>query len=377
MRVAALIWIGWCGLLSACGSKGGTGPGTTLNGDAMVASQSDADNLKSYSEITGDLVIAAAGVTDLAFPNLARVGGSIVLDNNVSDSIQTLAFPALTTVGKTLNLGVTDQTASNSESITLQSADLTSLQTIGDSLEYNGQALAQANFPKLTTVGGRATVSVTNGVSFPVLQQVAAGIFTIANATAQATLSPSDQTLDLPSLQIVGFDFSITGDFAQINVPALQSVGGSLLLDQIADLTTFSAPALTSLSAVATQQMEAQMDTAGALDVSNDPALTTFSAPQLAGMIWTLHVASDDALTSFNANAVSALYRIDVTDNPVLSTVSVNALSTLLPSSSSLSLVRFLNNPALSTCFCQNLATKLNDSLGAVIQGDLNDTPCM
>jgi len=106
-RVARLVASGGAGASTALDLAGEGVPrpsgctdagGTTMHGDFRVRVAADLPALTGVSQITGDLIIEAPGLTTLSLPNLAIVGRHLSIAPD-STGLAELSLPALCSVG--------------------------------------------------------------------------------------------------------------------------------------------------------------------------------------------------------------------------------------------------------------------------------------
>ncbi len=81
-----------------CGADGGA----TLIGSYIVSNAADIAALQGYCEVTGDVTIQAAGITNIAFPRLAKIDGSLLMDSRLDAVV--LSFPVLSEIGVRLDV---------------------------------------------------------------------------------------------------------------------------------------------------------------------------------------------------------------------------------------------------------------------------------
>ena len=232
---------------------------------------------------TFDLGPNAANLISFSAPRLARVNGNFSF--NDCSLVTSISIPDLVRVVGNLSFsGATPLSA-------LSSLILTSLQTIDDSFDFDGQStpgsLVALNLPALLTVG----------VQFNVLNTV--GLTTIST----------------PLVQSVGTDTNVfqNANLASINFPALTTVGQELSIS----LNSITTASFASLTSIGTQIVSA--------DNTN---LTSVSFPSLASVTGpNLNFNSCFALATFSAPNVifSDGIQIDFTDNALL-VASVNQI---------------------------------------------------
>ena len=189
-----------------------TAPGrgvTSVGGDLEIVSPYQADDYACLESVGGDFVVSDSTDEDLAFPNLASVGGSLDLTYGYGGgAIREIDLPALETVGGSVALSLADLGSPGP----VLSADfgLPVLDAVGGNVQITtaGVGSAQvsvAGLPLVTHIPGDLGVAANNGDNgygnlLPLLAQV--------DGSVDASLG-----------------FSVTGGF-----DALTSVGGDALV---------------------------------------------------------------------------------------------------------------------------------------------------
>ncbi|MDR2361725.1 MAG: hypothetical protein LBD91_03260 [Prevotellaceae bacterium] len=167
-------------------------------------------------------------VTAVNIPALTDVKGAFAV--SYLTKINTLAAPKLETAG----------TFSLSNCTALAALDFPALKTVNGNLSPNATALAEVAFPALETVAGLmsfATSATLTGLQFPAL--TSAGSLTIPNAANLATLH-------FPALKYVKnlLRVDLTKLASLDAFPALDSIGGTLYLYNLTNLTSIIPPSL-------------------------------------------------------------------------------------------------------------------------------------
>jgi hypothetical protein len=238
-----------------------------LQGSFAIQNTIDVASLTPYSEITGDLVLNAAGITSISLPNLCKVDGFV---HGTAANLITLDLPALTSVSglggnggglQVLNLdALTNLNAPSLASAPMgvainvgPSATITLSSLTGSILDFyvneqlgNPQAHASLNAPMPMTCP-----AVMLALVDAVLGLTSAGQIDLAGANLSA-----------PGLTTVQ-NLSIT-EGSSVNLPALVTVTSSMTLSS-ATFTTF---------ALNVQQI-------GTFNVTGNTALTTIGLPAL------------------------------------------------------------------------------------------------
>jgi hypothetical protein len=306
---------------------------TTITGTFVVHNLQDAFDLVGVTDITGNLEVDAAGLTQLDVATLRHVGGAILVSQFSGTALD---FTALETAGALLvdTPSVTSVTAPK----------LTAVDGLLE-LAYGGPNLS---VPVLATVGGGLSDLLTTPVSFPALTSVAGDVrFSGTPSVPQlvsigGSLRPLTSIL-LPSLVTLGgdghfpaavqapvlataggvytsttFQFPalahVTGELSPVtpgaNVawPSLQSVGSMTLVD--ATVATVALPALTS---------------AGTLWFGNTPHLTNLELPSLTTVTESL-IVDNCGVTTMTAPNLVSVGTLELKSSPVTA-ISLPALT--------------------------------------------------
>ena len=209
---------------------GDTGSAVVLQGSYTIENSLDLLFLQPYSEITGDLTVATAGLTDIALPNLEKVGGKIVAE--FREGLVSLEFPALVEAGglctryndelTALDFSQLQLLAGNGKitnNAALENLDLSSLKEIGGSLMVGGTALAKIDLSALEKTGYLEIDAQGQQVlALPHLVVVENGM----------TIGGKELTeVALPKLTQIGKELSLGGpELVQLSAPLLKEVGG-------------------------------------------------------------------------------------------------------------------------------------------------------
>jgi hypothetical protein len=248
----------------------------------------DIATVSPYCEITGDLILNAAGVTSLSLPNLQKVGGAIKTMS--APNMVSVDLPVLTSVGNGVGIGGQVLDTVHLPMLTfagginetgggvslsggpLSTVDLTSFQS-GDVDIGGGPTSANLSLPNLT--GGSLLVVVTTGaVSVPNYANPGNVIATGSSVdlgglvtTNYLTVIVSSGDLSFPLLTSIAGDAFLSTSGA-VSAANLASITGGMSLQKISGL---SLPNLKTIGGIATLQGS----TLATLDL---PALTTIKA---------------------------------------------------------------------------------------------------
>jgi PKD repeat protein len=120
---------------------------TTCEGDYLVTSQADLDNLATCTVITGNLVLEDTPITDLTpLVNLTSIGGSLLIRDN-QNLLNLAGLENLTNVGGGLDI--------DNNPLLTSLEPLSNLQTIGGFLDIDDTALTDlTGLGSLTSIGG-------------------------------------------------------------------------------------------------------------------------------------------------------------------------------------------------------------------------------
>lgn len=152
MKIKNLLSSLLCLILLNCSSDNDNSEPTEniFNGDIVVSSQAEVDQLEIYTKITGDLrietVLSSTDIINLSvFNNLTEIGGDFILENN-SGVMNTDNFSKVQSVGGSLELinnGIKNLNG------------FSSLENIGSNLTIRNNALENLNgFANLISIGG-------------------------------------------------------------------------------------------------------------------------------------------------------------------------------------------------------------------------------
>ncbi len=297
--------------LYVCNGRDGQGstPSGVLQGSYTIANSLDVYFLSAITEITGDLIIHAPGLSEVSLPALKKVDGSLVVhDNNL---LATIDMPALEEVGGIFEL-------------------------------YGNDALAEFSLPPaLARLGGlyvHDSDALTRLSTAPSAFVLSAGCVSIRN-------NPSLTEISLPAISSVGSEScpdGVHGFFVQnnsslatISLDSLSSVQGSVEI--------FGNPALTGLSlpALATVGNTNPDDGAGYLQILNNESLATISLESLSSVEGSVGIGNT-ALSEISLPALTTAGGLSIGSNDVLATISLDSLSSVE------GIVYIGSNPALT-----------------------------
>jgi hypothetical protein len=191
-----------------------SGVGAVCVGTFTVTNSVDLEEIAGCSEITGNLIVSAPGMTVIALPALERVSGSLEISGNTD--LSRLQMPALKEVGGQLYLSLYDLIAG---------IDLSRLRSAGSILinPPAGATEVDVNFGCLQTTGEVSAAGLVRAVRLQTIE-------------GDATAFP----LDAPALTEVTGTFNYTDG---TNVPALEHAGSVILLQG----STVSMPSLAAV----------------------------------------------------------------------------------------------------------------------------------
>ena len=189
-----------------------------LGSTVELQTPKDVEALQGVTELTGSLALFGSSVQAFELPQLRRIHGSFLVDLN--DSLVEFDLPCLLQVGETVHVGdngalerfgaprlqsVDGPVEIANNNYTMEDVDLSSLRSVGGELHlWNNDALLNLDFPALQEVEGDLT----------------------------------DRNLP------VGTDDPLLS----IQLPQLESIGGSFLLEYLSVLSEVDAPALARVS---------------------------------------------------------------------------------------------------------------------------------
>ncbi|MFC1609458.1 hypothetical protein ACFL6C_00740 [Myxococcota bacterium] len=278
-----------------------TGPPTdVLGGSYVINNAIDAAALAGYSRITGDLTIAARGLTALSLLDLTTVDGDLRIEGN--DDLPDLSgLQSLASVGGSVFI-----------SNNAQMADLTlsALASIGLNLDIDLHPVANSlSLPTLIDVGGAIRVNTNSAllaIDAPELQSVGGAMEIRSN--------PELTSIDLPSLDaVLGIALSENTLLASVDLTALATTS-FVQLGGNASLTS-----LVGLSGLAH---------ADALTISLNAALTDLAGLEGLTTVGQLVIYQNDQLTDVSAltGLTSVSGQLAVYDNAILPRCNVLAL---------------------------------------------------
>jgi hypothetical protein len=238
-------------LLSCASCGGGSGgPGTQLPpadcpastvipGDLALASIADAARAACVTEVSGDLVVDASGLTTLDLAVLVRVAGGLRLES--SSGLTRIALPRLEEVGGDLTVR---------DNGLLTTLDLGALTSVGGDFLVRGNRLATLDLPALAGTGHLHFHDLTgDALDLPQLSSVPGNFHVQESAVA---------SIDVPLLGAVGEDLVVAFNRSLASLDgfaALGSVGRSLFIDSNRVLPTCEAEAFAARLAVGDQTM--------------------------------------------------------------------------------------------------------------------------
>ena len=292
------------------------------------------------SSVTGSIVIDhAPHLTNLTVPELVTIGDNLYIGNSeagpvdeiVNQSLATLSFPKLTTIASQwcvaknpaltsvafpkltsvsealdANLAIApdpDHVPGFARNPQLASLDLSALITVGDSLFIQNSAITSLDLSALSSV--KNTIDLSSNplmTSFDLSALESTGMF----SSTQALFTE----ISLPSLTTADQGITITSDdqLASVSLPALTSAG-TLYVDYLLVLTTVDLPLLTT--------------TSGGINLNDNPQLATISLPQVTTIHGPLAVGDDTALATLDVPVATSMGAFIVDASvPHLTTVS-------------------------------------------------------
>jgi hypothetical protein len=316
---------------------------TTLSGTITIHNSLDVAALVGITRITGDLLVDAPGMLELAIPDLTRVDGAVVVANNAS--LTTVALPKLALVGTTVRITGDDG---------LTTLDLGALTTAATVEVTQLASLSDLTLPELTTVDA----------------------ITFADDAALTTLS-------LPKLGAAGDVILDNTGLATLSLPKLTTVGGSLTLANDLSLTSFDAPMLSSIGSELALVSLPLFDTlnpslvtaVGNLTILGTALADLDALAAITTISGDLEIAGNPMLTSVagitNVTAISGT--VSLGDNPQLTTLSWPGLTSVgtleiagtslasfaFPDLGTCGVVTITNNAALPSCYATDLVAQL------------------
>jgi hypothetical protein len=358
----------------------GASPLRTIGGSLVVRDQSSLVELSlpALTRVDRDILVAGTGLTTLSFPALTTVTGQVavgaypLLAIGLNASLTSIDLPALTTAG---SIDVGDSVNDQGVLASLNLPVLTSL--TGDLLVHDAPLLTAASFPKLTLVGGVASLArlaALTTISLPLL-----------NSTSEldASYCTSLTSLSMPALTLIDADLKVTGDtvLGSASFPLLGTVGGQLLVTTNDAFTSLTAPVLTSVgsdlvlgpSLVGVTVALPQLATVGGNLSVFDLNLPTFSLPLVTAVGGSVAFTANPGLVSLSLPLLAHINgALDITGNPVLASFALPVLATLGlgPPTADLTVT---NNPALPQCSVDALVTRLGAGLAGAAISSGND----
>lgn len=312
--------------------------GASLVGDYTVARVEDLAALDGIRVITGTLTISAELATVVSLPDLAYVGGSI--EARSAYGLDQLELPALAQVGGDFNMdsapGLRSFSLPSLERVggalklaylnQLAAVELPALTEVGvrvepgvDAITVNAEALTALEMPSLRRSGGiYLRGRAIERIAFPALSE--AGGFELYDGLAV-------QALELPALREVRRDLHLWGvAAAEIALPSLMTVAGSLFVADAQNAARLSLPALKSVGYAFVVARCAQLTALDVPRLASAPhvivrdlaTLTSFSLPRLSAAEERVGVWYNPALTSFSLPELRRTRWLSVLDNPRL-----------------------------------------------------------
>ena len=160
-----------------------------LDGTFIIRNQWDINSLSKITEITGDLIITAQGMTDVTLPYLKTVGGNITIEDN--RSVSNVVLIGVEYIGGSFKVR---------GNYKLNLVYMPRLNTLkGGFKSNNNLALYYIDLPKLNTIGTyffvRDNHALTD-INAPKLRSIGHGCYICNNDKMKE--------LNLPHLEIVG-----------------------------------------------------------------------------------------------------------------------------------------------------------------------------
>lgn len=196
---------------------------TTCEGDYLMTSQADLDNLATCTVITGNLVLEDTDITDLTpLANLTSIGGILILNNN--DSLTSLeGLESLTNVGGNVDI--------DNNNLVTSLEPLASLQTIGGFLDIDKTALTNlTGLGALESIGGELFINQNDQLTSLVGLDSLSSIGSYLEITGNPLLTSLNGLETLTSIGggvYIGFDKganSIDGNATLSDVSALANL---------------------------------------------------------------------------------------------------------------------------------------------------------
>jgi hypothetical protein len=250
--------------------------GAVLQGSFTISNGIDVATLAPYCEVTGDLTIAAPGLTSLSLPNLAVVDGLLSTStggDGGASNLVTLDLPALVRVGgfdiaapalttlEVPQLAIAGSPPAVGVSIiapSLSSLSLPSLAAAGN-ISVSTPQITTLTLPALQSAGAIGVGAFgAPSLSLPVLASATdisvshtAGSANCASIqapllTAATAIGVSDCTVDFPMLSTCAFVSTGAGSTAALKLPKLKStqlaIYGAIQSLDLSGLETLTGP---------------------------------------------------------------------------------------------------------------------------------------
>jgi hypothetical protein len=170
--------------------------------------------------------------------NLTTINGLTIVNNRFISKISlalTNITGALIVQGNEGDLSIELLSLQAANNITVQSSNSFNaplLTSLGDSLVLRTNVFESFSTPNLTKVGNALVVADNNkltNISFPELVEVSKALI-IANNTLLSKIN------DLGKLKKIGADLDFHGNFSEVSLPSLTSVGGSFNIQSTGDI---------------------------------------------------------------------------------------------------------------------------------------------
>lgn len=266
---------------STSSAESSTTPRICTPGDITLTSDSDVTEFNNTGCVTlvGNMDADGTGIANVLFTNLEKVTGHIYF--NADSSLTSISFPKLKTV---------TEYAEFYSNYSLTTLDFPSLETVGDFDSqsgdfdsYDNTALTSINVPKL----------ISTGNYFETWDDYAL------------------TTLNISSLQKTGTHLWIGGDnsggypVASIDLSSLQSTGEDFWFENLTNITTLSAPKLTTVGSTSK------------FIIRSNPALQSVSLPLLQNS-GNQDIKNNPSLTSIDFSSMTSAASYQVYDNATL-----------------------------------------------------------
>jgi hypothetical protein len=323
---------------------------TTIDGTVIVRNSLDAAQLVGVQTITGELQIAAPGLTSIDLSALQTVGGAL---NIYEYSGATLAFPSLVSVDSLRVVGNGEPALTtlsfpsllatselHVDTLPVATLALPSLATVNNLIELSSPAVTSLSFPQLASV--------------PEIRIHHIGIPSLDFGTAFPSLASLDW-----------LEVSYTDVVTSFRLGATQ-VQKRMLLEYNDVLTTVDLGSLTSVDE---------------LIVYDNPALTSIDLTDLTAIRSEVYFRADDALTTLafpaltSACTATSYDEIDISLNPQLRSITAPNWSTF-GSGGVHPYFRINTDPQLPTCMAQALAAQVGATTNVDISGDDTTATC-